>query len=227
MICAPRHRSGRLPAALALTLAIAAGGSTYGCGYFHPARPENPSSGVVVNIDRSSPDATLNTIKDAVVAKGLESGDVAYRACFADSTATTTPAFHAFFWPEDANAWVSQGKLLPTDWTLKDEGPFYNVGPRSLVTLRNEIYQMTWENDPLTADDYGIGSATLHRHYEILAVGQDGAVAEIIAKGYADVVLVQDSAGGWVIVRWNDRSDPDVDPLLTQRTWGLRRLESR
>jgi hypothetical protein len=84
---------------------------------------------------------------------------------------------------------------------------------------------MTWDIEQPNHDDYGAG--TLHRHYEILAVGQDGAVAEIIAKGYADLVFVQNSASNWVIVRWDDRSDPDVDPLLTQKTWGLRRLESR
>ncbi len=214
------HRLAATLAALAL-----AGGLAGGCDYFKPATPEAPQSGEVVNIDLSSPDQTLETLRQAVEAKGLKSGDVAYRACFADSTTTTTPAFHAFFWPEDANTWTSQGKLLPTDWTLRDEGPFYNVGPRALVNLRDEDYSMSWDVEK--PDEFGPGSATLHRHYLVVANGTAG-VAEIIAKGYADLVLVQQSStGNWVITQWQDRADPNVDPVLPQKTWGLRRLESR
>jgi len=222
----PRQRPLRVVTTLLVTVAILVV-PLFGCGYFHPARPENPSNGEIVTIDLNSPDETLGTIKDAVEAKGLKSGDVAYRACFADSTAATTPAFHAFFDAVDANNWVNSGHLLPTDWTLRNEGAFYNVGPRSLVTLRNEIYQMSWDPDPKQADNFGTNIAILHRHYSILAVGQDGAVAEIIAKGYADITLIQSTTGGWVSVLWSDRADPDVDPLLPQKTWGLRRLESQ
>jgi hypothetical protein len=198
-----------------------------GCGYFHPARPENPSNGEIVTIDLTSPEGTLATIKAAVEAKGLKSGDVAYRACFADSTATTTPAFHAFFDPNDAYAWNKGGHLLPTDWTLKNEGPFYNLGPQSLVALAPQSYLMTWDLVPNQPDEFATSIAVLHRHYLIVATGQDGAIADLVAKGFADLTLVQSSTGGWVIVLWNDHVDPDTDPLFQQKTMGLRRLESQ
>ena len=202
--------------------------SMSGCDYFRPATPESPNNGGGggnVLIDLSSPDATLATLQLAVQAKGLLGGDAADRACFADSTSPTTPAFHAFFQPEDALAWTSQGKLLPTDWTGKDEGPFYNVGPRSLANLRDEPYVMSW--DVWKPDEFGTQSALLHRHYLVVAEGT-GGVAEIIAKGYVDLTLIQQSStSNWVITQWQDYGDPDVDPQLTQKTWGLRRLESR
>jgi hypothetical protein len=206
---------------LTSVLALLAATGIGGCGYFHPARPENPSNGEVVTIDLNSPDETLGTIKAAVEAKGLKSGDAAYRACFADSTAPATPAFHAFFAVENVNAWISGGRLMPTDWTLKNEATFYNVGPLSLVNLRPEIYQMTWDptND---TDTFGTNFAILHRHYAILAIGQNGDVAGTIARGYADISLVVSAAGNWVIVQWADRVDDN--PVYT---WGQRRLESQ
>jgi hypothetical protein len=215
-----RHSSGVILLASVLAVVVATG--IGGCGYFHPARSENPNTGgPAVPIDLSTYDGTLSTLQSAVQAKGLQSGDVAYRACFADSTAPTTPAFHAFFDPANASSWVSSGHLLPTDWTLKNEAPFYNVGPLSLVNLRPEIYQMTWDttND---ADVFGTNYALLHRHYLIVAIGQGGDVAGVVAKGYADLTLVQSSTGNWVIVLWNDKIDGD--PTLT---WGQRRLESQ
>jgi hypothetical protein len=223
-VSAPRRHRGARACAWLGGLAVAALLAA-GCDYFKPVTPEPPTNTDVVAIDLSSPDLTLETLRLAVEAKGLRNGDVAYRACFAESTAVNTPAFHAFFWPEDANAWTSQGKVLPSDWTYRDEAPFYNVGPRSIASLRDEPYQMSWEVEK--PDEFGTGSAVLHRHYLVIAEGTSG-VAEIIAKGYADLVLVQQSTtGNWVITQWQDRSDPDVDPLLPQKTWGLRRLESR
>lgn len=214
-----RHRS---PAIRVLWIAVLISVAGGGCGYFKPARPENPSNGVVIIPDQTSPDATLSTIQAAVQAKGLQGGDAAYRACFADSTAPTTPAFHAFFAPENVSSWISGGHLLPTDWTLKNEATFYNVGPLSLVNLRPEEYQMTWDTEQPPHDDFGTNVATLHRHYSILAVGQNGDVAGIIANGYADLTLTQSSTGAWVIVIWNDRVDTDAT-----LTWGQRRLESQ
>ena len=220
MRSAPGHRTHPLTALL-VAVAISAAGAS-GCGYFHPARPENPSNGEVIVPDQTSPDGTLSTIQAAVEAKGLKGGDAAYRACFADSTAPTTPAFHAFFAPENAASWISGGRQLPNDWTLKNEATFYNVGPLSLVNLRPEIYQMDWEpvdNDP---DIFGTNVATLHRHYSIVAVGQNGDVAGTVAKGYADITLVVSSTGAWVIVLWDDKVDDD--PTLTM---GQKRLESQ
>ena len=219
-----RHTPGHRSHGVTVLLLVVAfsGALAGGCGYFKPARPENPSNGEIVNIDLNSPDETLETLRSAVEAKGQKSGDAAYRACFADSTATTTPAFHAFFAPENVNSWISGGHLLPTDWTLKNEGTFYNVGPLSLVYLRPETYQMTWDVEQPPHDDFGTNIATLHRHYSIVAIGQNGDVAGTIARGYADISLIQSTTGGWVIQLWGDRVDDD--PTLT---WGQRRLESQ
>jgi hypothetical protein len=211
-----RHRT------LALVAVLISAAGIGGCGYFHPARPENPGKGIVIVPDQGSPDATLGTIKAAVEAKGLQGGDAAYRVCFADSTAPATPAFHAFFAPENQASWVSGGRALPSDWTLKNEATFYNIGTLSLVNLRPEIYQMTWEIENPPHDDFNANVAILHRHYEILAIGQSGDVAGTVAKGYADITLVPSSTGAWVIVLWQDRVDDD--PALTM---GQKRLESQ
>jgi hypothetical protein len=219
----PRHPISRLLPRALLAPGFVALVAT-GCQYFHPATPEKPTDSSAVQIDLTSADGTLTTLQAAIQAKGLQGGDAAYRVCFADSTDKTTPAFHAYFWPEDASAWTSQGKSLPSDWTLRDEGPFYNIGPRALANLRDEPYQMSWDTEK--PDEFGTGTALLHKHYLIVAEG-NGGVAEIIAKGFADILMVQNTAGNWVIVQWQDRADPDVDPTLTQKTWGLRRLESR
>jgi hypothetical protein len=86
---------------------------------------------------------------------------------------------------------------------------------------------MSWDPDPTQADQFGPQSATLHRHYLVVAIGNTGAVAAIIAKGYADLQLYQQTAtSNWIITQWVDRTDPNVDPQLEQKTWGLRRLES-
>jgi hypothetical protein len=213
---------------IALLVLMATGLLGSGCDYFKPAKPEAPSDSNNIVPDYTSVEATLQTIQSAVEAKGQRAGDAAFRGAFADSTAPSTPACHFFFSVQDAAAWTSQLQTVPTDWTLRDEAPFFNVGPRSLVNLRDDPYAMSWEPEDSNPDDLGATVSTLHRRYKIYAVGNDGSVAEIIAKGYADLVLVLDANNNWVITRWNDRIDPEVDASgLIQKTWGLRRLESQ
>ena len=217
-------RRATAPATLVLACSLVAAALLGGCGYFRPATPEAPSNGDQIIPDYTTVEGTLESIRQAVEAKGLRAGDAAYRGAFADSTSPTTTACHFFFSAEDAATWAAQSQTLPSDWTLRDEGPFFNVADRSLVNLRDDPYSMTWAEEPSKPDDNGNGVSTIHRRYTIYAIGADGTVAEIIAKGYADLVLILDSHNNWIITRWTDRVDPEGD-TLAQKTWGLRRLE--
>jgi hypothetical protein len=87
---------------------------------------------------------------------------------------------------------------------------------------------MAWGPDPDNTDLVGVSPTVLHRRYTILALAEDGKTNEIIARGFADLTLYQSSDGNWYITRWEDRPDPvQLDPNLTQVTWGWRRLDSQ
>lgn len=205
----------------AVVLALSAG-----CDFFRPADPPAPGADEVIFQDYSNVEATLETIRLAVEAKGLKGGPEAYSNAFADSTQPATPGFLHFWWPLDEAAWVAGGREVP-DWNHDEERVFYNIGPRSLVILRAEEYRMIWEPEQGNPDESGDGFQVVHRHYSIDAIGVAGVPVEIIARGYADLTITQLSDGTWKITRWNDRADPVVDPALPQRTWGQRRLESK
>ena len=205
--------------------ALAAGAG--GCNYFRPATAPGTSAPPVPQ-DYSQPDATLETIRLAVEAKGQSGAAEAYVGAFADSTANEIPGYHQFFWPEDAAAWKAANKTVPSDWNLKLERLFYNYSQRSLVNLRPEPYQMIWEPDPDNSDRQDVNPSILHRRYTLLAIGATGEAAEVIARGFADLTLHHAGNGNWYITRWEDRPDPVlVDPKLPQVTWGQRRLESQ
>jgi len=207
-----------------LVLAVVAG-----CDYFRPADPPSPASGDVIPADYTSVEGTLETVRLAVEAKGLQGAAEAYAGAFADSApppSPPSPGFLHFWWPADEAAWVAGGREVP-DWNHDEERVFYNIGARSLVNLRDEDYQMTWEAESGNPDEPGDGFVIAHRRYRIDAMGVAGVPVEIIARGYADLTITQLSDGNWKITRWNDRADPEPDPLLPQRTWGQRRLESK
>lgn len=217
-----RARVRILPALLLATLALAAG-----CDYFRPEDPPAPDPGDLIAQDYSNAEATLETIRQAVEAKGLKGGAEAYANAFSDSIPPSTPGFFQYFWPADEAAWEAAGNEVP-DWDKAAERLFYNIGPRSLVNLRDEDYRMTWDPEPGNPDEPGDQFIVVHRRYRIDAVGVAGTAVEIIAKGYADIVLTRLEDGNWKLTRWQDRADPEIDPELPeQRTWGQRRLESR
>jgi hypothetical protein len=208
----------------AIALALA------GCNYFKPEQPEAPggASGGLIRTDYTFPDSTLETMRRAVEAKASRGGEDAYRQAFSDSSGSGggVPAYHHFWWPEEAANWVAQGHSIPSNWTLNpDEASFYDIGERALVNLRPDSLSMQWAPEAGNPDQLGSGVVTLHRHYLIRSIGSDGSTTDIIAKGYADLILVQGPDNAWRIMRWNDRPDPVVDPVFIQKTLGLRRLE--
>ena len=196
--------------ALVLVLVLLA--ALPGCSFFRPEDPEPPAEGQTLIPDYSTPDATLETMRQGVEAKSSLGGN-AWLDAFAE-------AFVHNFWPEDEDDYESTtGTDAPT-WNLVLEEPFYF----RLADYRpGETYQMIWEEDDSQADIINAETATLHRHYQITAVTDQ--TAQIIAIGYADLSLVKDAEGNWRIVEWNDRRDPAASPTDTeQQTLGLRRL---
>jgi hypothetical protein len=207
-----------LCALLALLLAVAAGG----CNYFRAAQPEAPTAQPFTP-SYISPEATLQTMVDALADKAVTIGLTAYLGALAESTTTSTPGFHQLFWPTDAAAWESSNHTVPPDWNLSLERNFYIF----FVKLRSDNYELEWAEDEDLADDQTADIAHLHRHYRIrtLAV-EDGSVTSTLAIGFADLTLVRfDDA--WKITLWADRIDPNADPNdPEQMTLGRRRLNT-
>jgi hypothetical protein len=215
--------NGMMLHVLRTALVAAALTAAAGCDYFKPTDPEPPAENQVA-ADYSTADATLETLRLAVESKGQGGAAQSYLGAFADSTLhPEIHGFHQFFDPADEAAWTG---TVPSDWNLSNERNFFNVGEKALVALRPETYQMFLERDPFNADREQDKSTLLHRRYTILAIGQTGDVADVIARGFADLTLEQAANGFWYISRWEDRRDPDpFNPDFPQVTLGQRRLE--
>jgi hypothetical protein len=204
----------------ALTLLLAAAAWVGGCDYFRPAEPEPPPPGTVVLPDYSHPDSTLATIARAIADKGQTNGSSVYAGAFAESTSSSTPAYHQFFWPEDAADWQGLGRTVP-DWTLPLELIFYN----QVINLRSDLYHLEWAPDPPNPDDFRPDQAFIHRRYVLTTATGDGTVSSTLAVGYADLTMALGPDGAWRIVIWQDRRDPAVaDPEAV--TLGRRRLNA-
>jgi len=207
--------------ALAASLVLVAG-----CDYFKPADPQIPSGPTLVG-DYSDPELTLQSIVQAVQAKGQSGAASVYSTAFADSTLhRDIPNFHQYFWSQDIARWVASGRPVPSDWNFRSESQFYDKGTFSLIQLKPGSYQLTWEPEPNNPDRIGSPTTLLHRHYNLFSLGTDQTVTDIVARGYADLTFQKASDGLWYITRWDDREDPvPYNETLTNVTWGQRRLE--
>jgi hypothetical protein len=204
-------------APLALLLALVAGG----CDYFKAAQPEAPEEGSFTP-SYTTPDATLQTIVDAIADKARTIGLTAYGDAFADSISSSTPAYHQFFWSSDAASWEASGHTVP-DWTLPLEKPFYVF----FVNVRGDKYELEWTKDNDLLDDESADIVHWHRHYRVRTLAEDGSVTSVQAIGFADLTIVRFSDGNWRISRWDDRIDPNADPNDPEQvTLGRRRLNT-
>lgn len=214
-------------ALLALAWCVMTGAVFGGCkGLFTPAIPEPPSGRPIVP-DYRTPEATLNTMRQAIAAKAL--GSSAWLGAFRDSTRPEdTPAYHQVFDAVDLDFFEGGCQCAaPSDWRASHEQNFYatflNVRPGDDYAALFE----PWDENP---DDVpGDDTAVLHRRYTVLATAPDGNSTLVIAVGYADLTFTRVSADRWLITRWVDHLDPDVgvnptDPY--QLSLGRQRLES-
>lgn len=195
-----------------------------GCDYFRAAQPEAPTGDDAFLPDYSDPDRTLETIANAIADKARTIGITAYTGAFAESTSTSTPGYHQLFWPTDVSNWITSGHTPPSDWGFALERNFYV----RFVNLRGDNYRMEWAPDDANPDDVRGSQATIHRHYVVTTLAEDGSVSSTLAVGFADLILIQFPDGDWEITRWNDRIDPEADPNdPEQLTLGRRRLNTQ
>jgi hypothetical protein len=208
---------GRRIAAAALALAVGA----WGCDYWKAAQPEAP---ILAPFTPSyvSPQATLETIANAIADKALTVGVTAYKAAFADSTSPSTPAYHQSFWTTDATSWEAAGHTVP-DWTIREEEHFY----LKFVNLQPQAYELEWLPDQDLPDDESADVVHWHRHYLVRTLDNAGNPIAVQAIGFADLTIVRFPDGNWRIARWDDRIDPAADPNdPEQMTLGRRRLNT-
>jgi hypothetical protein len=211
-------RSSPIAFLLVLALAALAGG----CDFFRPAEPEPPAEGSIIVPDYSHPDSTLAYLAIAIADKGRTNGATVYAGAFAESTSTSTPAYHQFFWPLDAAEWEGLGRAVP-DWTRPLELAFYN----QLINLRGDLYRLEWFEDPPNPDAPGSDRWVVHRRYRLTTTTVDGDFTTTVAVGYADLTLALGADGHWRIMIWQDRRDPEADPEDPDAvTLGRRRLNS-
>jgi len=211
------RRRGAITAVLALS-ALASG-----CNYFRAAQPEAPHE-IPFVASYDLPEATLQTIVDAIQDKARTIGLTAYAGAFAESTVATTPGFHQRFSPEDEAVWQASGHTVPPDWNFSRERNFYI----RLATFRPDPYELEWTKD-LDNDDTSPSADVmiLHRHYVLHTLAQDGSVSGTVAIGFADLTLVRFTNGDWRIALWEDRIDPGFDRNdPEQLTLGRRRLNT-
>ena len=196
-----------------------------GCDLFKPATPESPDKGgPPVPTDYTTPELVLETIRLAVEAKGGANAGDAYINAFADSTPPPAGRLDGHFFRAfvTIDVWNSIPVENRVDWTYYNEQFFY----ARLIAISNDPYRMTWSPDEPHPDEVRNDVTILHRKYRIETVPEGTAQPIVVAAGYADLYLypVADAVNLWVIGRWEDRVDPDVDPLIP--TYGKRRLGS-
>lgn len=189
-----------------------------GCDVFKPATPEPPPPDPVPT-DYSSPEDALTTIRFAVEAKGRVNAATAYEDAFGDSAATTSGGDGRGFW-----AFVEEAVLArfprPGPTNFGEERQFYS----KLILVSAEPYGMIWSPDQIHPDTPGDDDQVLHRIYRIETAPASGDPI-VVARGIADLYFHKVlNTNRWVIVRWDDRVDPDHS---SDNTLGILRLGSR
>lgn len=225
----PRAVRRALPrlALLAIAWFTLSGHVLSGCkGLFKPATPE-PPSGPPVQLDYSSPEATLKTMERGMQAKGQ--GSAAWLGAFQDSTRPDDLiGYHQFFDAGDVQFFATAcGCEAPTDWRYSQEQAFFleflNVRP-------SDDYAAKFDSIPANPDDPpGDSPVLLHRSYQVLANALDGSATTIIAIGTADLTFTEVTPAHWLITRWVDHYDPTVGVNPSepdQLSLGRRRLET-
>ncbi len=176
---------------------------------FAPATPEPPSdSGNTINIsvNYSNVDAVLNTLVQAISARGHGNGPDAYIDSFADSSQNEQPPLAIGFDPDVVADRIQAGKA-PPDWTRDKELVFY----RYLSTLSpssTDTYDLTFAKYDSAPADITTGSSnTLYREYTLTAFGVDGSQT-LIAVGRVDLTVTEVATNRWKITTWSDHRDP-------------------
>ena len=158
-----------------------------GCGMFKPDDPQPPDDSNPILSDYSSPEATLETLRQAIEAKAFRGGPTAYSGAFSDSSSNpNSPGYLQFFDLDDKRRYeISSGRPAPEPWYYLLEVNFF----QKFINLRSDAYRMDWFPDPDRPDDPPIDPndsfAEYHRRYLINADSEDGATSQIIAVGIA------------------------------------------
>jgi len=215
-----RTRSASLAALLAAALLIL---PAMGCiGLFEPAVPEPPigtGGGSELNVDYSTPDATLETIAGAFAFRTRSDAVAAYLGGFANPETDAIPLLVQF------DVQVLAGRPEPT-WTRSTEQTFYN----SLFELDSHDYLFVWDTydgRPDDTDDEQAGRASRYRSYRLFAISDAGSTR--LAAGRADLDFRKLPNGNWVITRWGDIVDPEFGPNPDEagdRSFSRLRLDS-
>ena len=223
------NRFARTPAALVWLVVVALGPAAAGCGMFKPDDPQPPDDTNPILADYSSPEATLETLRQAIEAKAFRGGPTAYAGAFSDSSSNPNqPGFLQFFDVGDKIRYEDvSGRPAPEPWYYLLEVNFF----QRFINLRSDAYRMDWFPDPDIPDDPPTDPndsfAEYHRRYLINADSEDGATSQVIAIGIADLSFFRRPEDNhWVIVRWQDRPDFDnYDPDDPEQvTLGYRRM---
>lgn len=217
------------PVTRLLGLAIATGLlALAGCDLFRPAVPEPPEASPCaadILIDQRDPEAVLETMAEAIDARGCGNAEEAYVGTLADSTTDGVP-FRATFADEVIALRQQAGLPIPV-WNLELERAFY----RDFVKLYDTGYRLTWSPDSARVDDINLqtGEASIHRRYDVEQV-EDDETQGSIAVGYADLTMRRIGDDRWVIVQWADRIDVRIGPAPSdpgRRSIGEWRLETQ
>jgi hypothetical protein len=191
-----------------------------GCkGLFKPAVPD-PPTGPPVQLNYSSPEASLQTMSEGMAAKGQ--GASAWLGAFADSVSPTDDfGYHQIFDPNDLASFVQSGGTAPIDWGWSKEQAFFLefIGLRPSDNYVAVFDSLDFPQDP----PRGADEALLYRSYKVVAKPVEGGDTLIIAIGIADLTFKRTGTNQWLIARWVDHVD--VGAGTEQITLGRRRLD--
>lgn len=195
-----------------------------GCiGLFEPETPVPPSTGSSsVEVNYTTPSLLLQTLADAIAAKGQGNGPTAYRDAFAIFDRDGVD-FVATFDPEVEAQYLSERGVPPPVWTRDLEEGFY----AELATERPEGYLLSW-SDPFGEDELQDNQVLIHRKYQLRVVDEEFNAQERIATGIAHLRMIRVGGNRWTITEWDDEVDPEVgatpeDP--DELSFGKRRLQ--
>lgn len=188
-----------------------------GCKYFEPAQPEAPSAPSIFP-NYTSPDSTLESMAKGIQDKGRTNGQSVYVGALSDS-------FQAFFDPLTVERMGQQGVVPPDRWLKPDEDVFYGRFIQLRTVPATAQYVMRWAKDQTQGEDvFESTTAVLHREYHVYAILNDADEA-VIARGFATLYFVSESASHWALVRWQDREASDAQIDKGEICFGQRRLE--
>lgn len=190
-----------------------------GCDLFKPAAPEPPAGDVLIG-DYSDPEATLETIADAIAAKGQLDGLNVYLQGFLDP-ATDGRSFSAEFDPATVSEYQGQGGTVPA-WGRSEESNFYV----RVSSLDNDRRLLTWSESQLLGNPSEPPTdsvVVLNRRYELFRVTPQNSLVHI-AYGHAILRIVR-IGPRWAIQRWTDREDPA--PPGDVPSYGMLRLQNQ